>query len=195
MVGFERIACDHFTETQLKKHGMVVTSCMHVAHTPVTTTLDKKRTISEIRGEKNAVPSSDIMLDDARSAQGKSRTESRMTLPCADRSFSQDRTVFFSPQISGMVFFLSRVVVLCPRVHKNKSIRRLIFSLWGTGTAKFQVTWLLRIVQKSVSIWQWYLTMLRGRPVTQAYAKPKFYLSHFSFPFSSRKLAERVHNG
>ena len=37
----------------------------------------KKRTICEIRGEKNAVPSSDIMLDDARSAQGKSRGLSR----------------------------------------------------------------------------------------------------------------------
>ena len=37
----------------------------------------KKRTIREICGEKNAVPSSDIMLDDARSAQGKSRGLSR----------------------------------------------------------------------------------------------------------------------
>ena len=68
----------------------------------------KKRTISEIRGEKNAVPSSDIMLDAARSAQGKSRGLSRkMTLPCADRSLSSmiDRTVFFLPEISGMVLF------------------------------------------------------------------------------------------
>ena len=32
----------------------------------------KKRTIPEIRGKKNAVPR-DIMFDDARSAQGKSR--------------------------------------------------------------------------------------------------------------------------
>ena len=40
------------------------------------------------------------------------------------------------------------------RVHKNKSMQRLISSLWGTGTAKFQVTWLLHIVQKGVSIWQ-----------------------------------------
>ena len=31
----------------------------------------KKGTIREICGEKNAVPSSDILLDDARSAQGK----------------------------------------------------------------------------------------------------------------------------
>ena len=31
--------------------------------------------------EKNAGPSCDIMLDDARSAQGKSRGKSRMTLP------------------------------------------------------------------------------------------------------------------
>ena len=39
-------------------------------------------------------------------------------------------------------------------VHKNKSMQRLISSLWGTGTAKFQVTWLLRIEQKGVSMWQ-----------------------------------------
>ena len=37
----------------------------------------KKRTIREICGEKNAVPSSDIMLDNARSAQGKSLGLSR----------------------------------------------------------------------------------------------------------------------
>ena len=49
---------------------------------PATTLDKKKRTIPEIRGEKNAVPSCDIMLDDARSAQGKSRGQSRMTLPC-----------------------------------------------------------------------------------------------------------------
>ena len=39
------------------------------------------------------------------------------------------------------------------RVHKNKSMQRLISSLWGPGTAKFQVTWLLRIVQNGVSVW------------------------------------------
>ena len=37
------------------------------------------------------------------------RQKSRITLPCADRSWSsmisQDRTVFFSPRISGMVLF------------------------------------------------------------------------------------------
>ena len=55
------------------------------------------------------------MRDDARSAQGKRRGQSRMTLHCVDRAsssmISQDRTAFFSPRISGMVlFFLSRVV-------------------------------------------------------------------------------------
>ena len=74
----------------------------------------KNRTIPEIRGEKNTVPSCDFMLDDARSAQGKSRGQSQMTLPCVDRAsssmISQDRTAFFSPRISGMVLFLSRVV-------------------------------------------------------------------------------------
>ena len=39
---------------------------------------------------------------------------------------------------------------LISRVHKNESMQRLISSLWGTGTAKFQVTWLLRFVQKGV---------------------------------------------
>ena len=74
----------------------------------------KKRTIPEIRGEKNTVPSCEIMLDHARSAQGKSCGLLRVTLPCADHLWSsmisQDRTAFFSPRISRMVFFLSRVV-------------------------------------------------------------------------------------
>ena len=39
------------------------------------------------------------------------------------------------------------------RVHRNKSMQRLISSVWGPGTAKFQVTWLLRIVQNGVSVW------------------------------------------
>ena len=69
----------------------------------------KKRTIPKIRGEKNAVPSCDIMLGDARSVQGKSRGQSRMTLPYVDRAsssmISQDRTAFFSPRISEMVLF------------------------------------------------------------------------------------------
>ena len=58
-----------------------------------------------------------MKLDHARSALGKSRGQSRMTLPCAVRSrssmISRDRTVFFSPRISGMVLFflLFRVVV------------------------------------------------------------------------------------
>ena len=69
----------------------------------------KKKTNPEIRGEKNAVPPCDIMLDDVRSAQGKSRGQSRMTLPCVDCAsssmISQDRTAFFSPRISGMVLF------------------------------------------------------------------------------------------
>ena len=80
------------------------------------TTLDKKkRTIPEIRGEKNAVPSCDIMLDDAHSAQGKSRGQARMTLPCVDRAsssmISQDRTAFFSPRISRMVLFFAQGIL------------------------------------------------------------------------------------
>ena len=43
--------------------------------------------------------------------------------------------------------------LISSRVHKNKSMQRLISSLWGTGTAKFQVTWLLCIVQNGVSVW------------------------------------------
>ena len=45
-------------------------------------------------------------------------------------------------------------IIIPPRAHENKSMQRLISSQWGTGTAKFQVTWLLRIVQKGVSMWQ-----------------------------------------
>ena len=45
-------------------------------------------------------------------------------------------------------------ILFVARVHENKSMQRLISSLWGTGTAKFQVTWLLRIVQKGVSMRQ-----------------------------------------
>ena len=57
-----------------------------------------------------------------------------------------------------------------PRVHKNKSMQHLISSLWSTGTAKFQVTWLLRIVQKGVSMWQccavdrWLMSMQNLNP-------------------------------
>ena len=47
------------------------------------------------------------------------------------------------------------------RVHKNKSMQRLISSLWGTGTAKFQLTWLLRILQKGVSMIDWLMYILR----------------------------------
>ena len=45
------------------------------------------------------------------------------------------------------------LISMSARVHKNKSMQRLISSLWGPGTAKFQVTWLLRIVQNGVSVW------------------------------------------
>ena len=81
-------------------------SAVHVLPWP------KKRTILEIRGKKNAVPSCDIMLDDARSAQGKSRGQSRMALPCVHRAsssmISQDRTAFFLPRISRMVLFFGQ---------------------------------------------------------------------------------------
>ena len=82
----------------------------------------KKRTIPEIRGQKNAVPSCDIMLDDARSAQGKSRRQSRMTLPelivrhrawyhkIEQRSSCRKSRGWFS-------FFLSRVVHVDQLVH------------------------------------------------------------------------------
>ena len=53
-----------------------------------------------------------------------------------------------------MLLFLSLLrSSVAPRVHKNKSMQRPISSLWGPGTAKFQVTWLLRIVQNGVSVW------------------------------------------
>ena len=49
-------------------------------------------------------------------------------------------------------FFCNVAYRYIARVHKNKSVQRLISSLWGPGTAKFQVTWLLRIVQNGVSV-------------------------------------------
>ena len=67
-----------------------------------------------------------------------------------------------------------------PRVHKNKSVQRLISSLWGSGTAKFQVTWLLRIHGTKGCI---DVAVLRGRPLTQVDAKPKFIYRTFSFFF------------
>ena len=80
------------------------------------------------------------------------------------------------------------------RVHKNKSMQRLISSLWGTGTAKFQVTWLLHIVQKGVSMWQ--CCAVDRWLMSAAYrCTTKIRLSHFSCLFSSRKLAERVRKG
>ena len=76
------------------------------------TTLDKKKsTIAEIRGKKNAVPSCDIMLDDAQSRQGmlKFIRNCPRLFPCADRAsssmISHDGTAFLSPRISGMVLF------------------------------------------------------------------------------------------
>ena len=76
------------------------------------TTLDKKRTIPEICGEKNAVPSSDIMLDDARSAQLGQK--SRMTLPCTVRSLSsmitRSNSVLLTANLGAGSFFFS----FCP---------------------------------------------------------------------------------
>ena len=75
------------------------------------TTLDNKKrtTITEIRGEKNAVRSWDIMLNDARSTQGKVIRDCPRLLPCADSAsssmISHNGTAFFSPRISGMVLF------------------------------------------------------------------------------------------
>ena len=48
----------------------------------------KKRSIPEIAARRTLFPSCDIMLDDARSAHGKSRGQSQMTLPCVDRASS-----------------------------------------------------------------------------------------------------------
>ena len=80
------------------------------------------------------------------------------------------------------------------RVHKNKSMQRLISSLWGTGTAKFQVTWLLRIVQKGVSMWQ--CCAVDRWLMSAAYRCTTLIRSSlFSFLFSSRKLAERARKG
>ena len=85
------------------------------------------------------------------------------------------------------------LLLLCT-LDKNKSVQRLISSLWGTSTAKFQVTWLLRIVQKGVSRWQ--CCAVDRWLMSGAYrCKTWVHLLRFSFIFSSRKLAERVHKG
>ena len=81
-----------------------------------------------------------------------------------------------------------------PRVHKSKSMQRLISSILGTGTAKFLVTWLLRIVQKGVSVWQC-CAVNRWLLSGACPWKTLTLLSHFFFLFSSRKIAERLHKG
>ena len=82
-----------------------------------TTTLDKKRTILKIRGEKNAVPhviSCSIRRDQRRAKVADSRGSD---LPCADRAWSS--MISHVEQRSSrresqwwFLFFLSRVVVL-----------------------------------------------------------------------------------
>ena len=54
-----------------KKTSIGVTCYWFCTHVDLLPRTKKKRTIPEIRGEKNPVPSCDIMLDHARSAQGK----------------------------------------------------------------------------------------------------------------------------
>ena len=89
---------------------------------------------------------------------------------------------------------LTLPVNVVSRVHKTKGMQRLISSLWGTGTAKFYVTWLLHIVQKGVSMSQ--CCAVDRWLMPGAYrCKTRIHLSHSSFLFSSRKLAERVHKG
>ena len=96
------------------------------------------------------------------------------------------------------VMLLLVMLLLFPRLHKQqsqrtKSMQRLISSLWGTDTAKFQVTSLLRVVKKGVAVWQ--CSAVTGKPLTHVDAKPKFIYRTFLFFFFSRKLAERVHKG
>ena len=87
---------------------------------------------------------------------------------------------------------LRECMEVSPGVHKNTSMQRLISSLWGTGTAKFQVTWLLRIVQKGASVWQCcavdrYL-MAWCRRFMIIDEKPKTFYSAFSFFFLHENL-------
>ena len=78
----------------------------------------------------------DIMLDHAWSAQGKSCGQLQMTLPCADRSWSsmisQDRTVFFSPRISGMVLFFVQGSTKQLKINANRLLSQLFASLLYT---------------------------------------------------------------
>ena len=75
------------------------------------------------------------------------------------------------------------ILLLFPRLHKQqrtKSMERLISSLWGTDTAKFQVTSRLRVVKKGVSMWQ--CSAVSGKPLTHVDAKPKKFI-YRTFPF------------
>ena len=64
----------------------------------------------------------------------------------------------------------------------------------GHWHGKIQVTWNLRIVQKGVSMWQ--CCAVDRWLMSGAYrCKTQNHLSCFSFLFSSRNLAERVHKG
>ena len=67
-------------------------------------TKKKKRTIPEIRGEKNIVPSCDIMLNHERSARGKVICDYPRLCPALIEHITEWNS-FFSPRILGMVLF------------------------------------------------------------------------------------------
>ena len=95
------------------------------------TTLDKKRTILEIRGEKNAVPR--VISCSITSDQARARSNPRLSATFAlrwSRVIEHDitrGTVFFSPRISKMVLFLARVVYCSSN---NRLNTRFIVSGW-----------------------------------------------------------------
>ena len=83
-----------------------------------TTTLDKKKNHHRDSRREERCSTCDIMLDQARSAQGKSDPRLSATFALRwSRQIEHDitrGTLFFSPRISRMVLFLARVVVSEP---------------------------------------------------------------------------------
>ena len=86
----------------------------------------------------------------------KMKFEGDLTSIMVPRDFLGQQLPLVLPSLGKemAVVWMAIMMWVTARVHKNKSMQHLISSLWGPGTAKFQVMWLLRNVQKGVSMWQ-----------------------------------------
>ena len=95
-----------------------------------------------VSGSPEPVPDLELSADfDAGEKRPQQPQESSSPKTCsaitASEELGSSKTVLVPspPPLENNVTESSR-----PRVHKNKSMQRLISSLWGPGTAKFQVT-------------------------------------------------------